>query len=148
MSPIFQTIGSSVGAVFSYAEKKNIQIQVSCSESIKAYHDSKWTSEAFINILENAIKYTPTGGKVDVIVIQYEMFTRIDISDTGIGISENEINNIFKRFYRSNEVSQYEGVGIGLYLAREIISSQGGYIKVKSQLNEGSVFSVFLPNNK
>lgn len=146
--PVFGTISNSVGQVFSPAEKKNIQIAVSCSEDIKAYHDSKWTSEALINIFENAIKYTPANGKIHIIVKQYEMFTRIDISDTGIGIDENEFNNIFKRFYRSDRVSQYEGVGIGLYLTREIISSQGGYIKVKSQINKGSVFSVFLPNTK
>ncbi|KZL88575.1 sensor histidine kinase [Clostridium magnum] len=148
LTSIFQTISSSIGAVFSDAEKKNIQIQVSCSEDIKAYYDSKWTSEAIINILENAIKYTTIGGRVAVTVKQYEIFTEIVISDTGIGIREDEITRIFKRFYRSKNVSQYEGVGIGLYLSREIISSQGGYIKVKSQINKGSVFSVFLPNTK
>lgn len=148
LTPIFQTISSSVGQVFFSAEKKNIQIQVSCRESIKAYYDSKWTSEALINILENAIKYTPTNGEIHVEVNQYEMFTAIDILDTGIGIKESEINNIFKRFYRGDKVSQCEGVGIGLYLTRKIISSQGGYIKVKSQINKGSVFSVFLPNTK
>lgn len=146
--PVFQTISSSVGAVFSDAEKKNIQIQVLCSESVKAYHDSKWTSEAVTNILENAVKYTAAGGKIHVTVKQYEMFTEIAVSDTGIGISENEINSIFKRFYRSKYVSQYDGVGIGLYLSREIISVQGGYIKVKSEINRGSVFSIFLPNTK
>ncbi|MBU3159579.1 HAMP domain-containing histidine kinase [Clostridium frigoris] len=146
--PVFQTISTSIGTVFSYAEKKNIQIRVCCDEDIKAYHDAKWTSEAFVNILENAIKYTPVCGEIDVIVSQYEMFTRIDIKDTGIGINEGELNFIFKRFYRSADVSQYDGVGIGLYLTREIISSEGGYIKVKSKLNEGSVFSVFLPNTK
>ncbi|MCB2338829.1 sensor histidine kinase [Clostridium estertheticum] len=148
LMPVFQTISTSIGTIFSYAEKKNIQIKVCCDESIKAYHDVKWTSEAFVNILENAIKYTPEWGEIDIIVIRYEMFTRIDIKDTGIGINEGELNFIFKRFYRSVDVAQYDGVGIGLYLTREIISSEGGYIKVKSKLNKGSVFSVFLPNTK
>ncbi len=146
--PIFQTISNSVAAVFSSAEKKSIKIQVCCSENIKAYHDSKWTSEAFTNLLENAVKYTPVNGKIYINVLEYEMFIRVDIKDTGIGIDENEINNIFKRFYRSNRVSGYEGIGIGLYLTRKIISSQGGYIKVKSQMDKGSVFSAFLPRNK
>lgn len=144
--PVFQTISRSIGAVFSEAEKKNIQIHVSCREDIKACHDSKWSSEAITNILENGIKYTATAGRIDVTVKQYEIFTEIAISDTGIGIREDEITSIFKRFYRSKDVSQYEGVGIGLYLSREIIASQGGYIKVKSQISKGSVFSVFLPN--
>lgn len=148
LSPIFKTISNSLGAVFSSAENKNIQIRVCCDENIQTYHDGKWTSEALINILENAIKYTPLNGKIDIKVEQYEIFTRIDISDTGIGINENEINNIFKRFHRCANVLQYEGIGIGLYLTREIISSQGGYIKVKSKVGNGSSFSVFLPNTK
>jgi signal transduction histidine kinase len=145
--PIFKTISNSIEVVFANAEKKNIQIEVSCDENIRVYHDSKWTSEAITNILENAIKYTRENGQIKVSVTQYEMFARIDILDTGIGIKESELNQIFKRFYRSDEISQCSGVGIGLYLAREIISSQGGYIKVKSVVNEGSIFSVFLPNN-
>ena len=73
------------------------------------------------------------------------MFTRIDVSDTGIGIEEMEQPKIFSRFYRSENVREDEGVGIGLYLAREIISSEGGYIKLTSELRKGSTFSVFLP---
>ena len=78
------------------------------------------------------------------ILTAYQMFCRVDVIDLGIGIAEEEIPKIFQRFYRSERVSELEGVGLGLYLAREIISSQGGYIKVESKLNEGSVFSVFL----
>ena len=73
------------------------------------------------------------------------MFVRVDIKDTGIGISEEEHPKIFKRFYRGTEVKQKEGVGIGLHLAREIISGEGGYIKLSSTPGEGSTFSVFLP---
>ncbi|MOA44559.1 Adaptive-response sensory-kinase SasA [compost metagenome] len=73
------------------------------------------------------------------------MFTRINIADTGMGIDESEWNMIFQRFYRSKRVAEFEGVGIGLFLAREIVTAQGGYIKVSSQVGEGSAFSVFLP---
>ena len=97
--------------------------------------------------MDNAIKYTPQGGKVRVTVQAYELFCWIDISDTGIGISEDEIPKIFSRFYRSSAVSQEEGVGIGLYLTREIITMQGGYIKVSSEPDKGSCFSVFLPRS-
>ena len=75
----------------------------------------------------------------------YEMFARIDISDTGSGIPESEQAKIFARFYRSNSVQKQEGVGIGLYLARQIISGEGGYIKVASVPGKGSTFSIFLP---
>lgn len=139
---------NSIHGVRKKADEKDITLSLSCEEDLLAIFDPKWTEEAMANILDNAVKYTPTGGKVAVSTTVYEMFTRIDISDNGIGIEEQEINQIFMRFYRSPLVSQHEGVGIGLYLTREIINSQGGYIKVKSEPLKGSVFSVFLPNGK
>lgn len=79
--------------------------------------------------------------------MSYELYARIDVADNGIGIDEKEINNIFKRFYRGGNTKNEEGVGLGLYLAREIISKQNGYIKVTSKVLEGSTFSIFLPLN-
>ncbi|MGN0696689.1 MAG: sensor histidine kinase [Oscillospiraceae bacterium] len=127
------------------AAEKNITLTIQNDTDITALFDPKWTSEALVNIIDNAVKYTPEGGSVTVSVTEYEMFARIDISDTGIGISEEEIPKIFQRFYRSPEVSGKSGVGIGLYLARKIISDENGYIKVASEKGKGSVFSVFLP---
>ncbi len=111
---------------------------------ICACFDRKWTVEALSNLVDNAVKYTPSGGKVTVSVQEYEMFVRIDVADTGIGISEEETAKIFARFYRSPHVQEERGVGLGLYLAREILHREGGYIKVASVPGEGSVFSVFL----
>lgn len=107
--------------------------------------DPKWTAEALSNLVDNAIKYTPAGGAIDIRITSYDLFCRIDIADTGIGIPEGEQARIFTRFYRSPAVSQQEGVGIGLYLARQILTEQGGYIKVDSEPDKGSTFSVFLP---
>ena len=73
------------------------------------------------------------------------MYLRIDVSDNGRGIPEKEHGAIFKRFYREASVHEVDGIGIGLYLAREIITMQGGYIKVTSEAGKGAVFSVFLP---
>lgn len=115
---------------------------------LKAFFDPKWTVEALYNIVDNAIKYTPGGGSVHISVAAYQLFCRINVADTGIGISEEETAKIFSRFYRSQSVSDKKGVGIGLYLAREIVSAGGGYIKVRSSPNCGSVFSVFLPMHK
>ena len=78
---------------------------------------------------------------------EYELFVCIDVTDSGIGMTEEETAKIFTRFYRSPRVYEEKGVGIGLYLAREIASKQGGYIKVSSELSKGSVFSVFLPKS-
>lgn len=116
------------------------------AEAIACF-DEKWTMEAVGNIIDNAVKYTGSGS-ILLRVKSYEMFCCIEIADSGIGISEDEQAQIFSRFYRSDRVSQKQGVGIGLYLARKIIATQNGYIKVNSKLGKGSVFSVYLPVEK
>lgn len=125
------------------ADEKNISLIINKTD-VKAVFDKKWTVEAVYNIVDNAIKYTASCGKVIINVIPYSLFVRIDICDNGIGIAEEDLSKIFSRFYRSFSVSEEKGVGIGLYLARNIISMEGGYIKVKSELGRGSVFSIFL----
>lgn len=126
------------------AERKHILFNI-CRTKVVAIFDRKWTVEALYNIVDNAVKYTNENGIISISVIPYQMFCRIDISDNGIGIIKEEITKIFSRFYRSEDVSEYEGVGIGLYLAREILSEEKGYIKVSSVYGSGSTFSVFLP---
>ena len=118
---------------------------VHCPESIEVTHDKKWTGEALFNILDNAVKYTPEGGKIRVNAEKLEMYLKIDISDNGKGIPEKHHAEIFKRFYRESEVHDMDGIGIGLYLTREIITMQSGYVKVTSSSQMGATFSVFLP---
>ena len=129
------------------AKAKNIDFQIDRIANITAVFDLKWTTEAISNLVDNAIKYTQNGGTVRVSAASYEMFAKIDISDNGMGISEEELPKIFDRFYRSQDVANEQGVGIGLYLAREIIARQGGYIQVRSKVGNGSTFSVFIPKN-
>lgn len=126
------------------AEKKGIRLEV-VPFSGQARFDKKWTGEALFNVVDNAVKYTPTGGTVTLSATAYELFCRIDVADTGPGIPEEEQAAIFGRFRRGKAARDQEGVGIGLYLAREILRRQGGYIKVSSQPGEGSVFSLYLP---
>ncbi|MBP3489965.1 MAG: HAMP domain-containing histidine kinase [Roseburia sp.] len=111
----------------------------------EAVFDEKWTLEALGNLVDNAIKYTPEGGKVLLRVVNYEMFCCIEVTDTGMGIPEAEVPKVFGRFYRGTTVHKEEGVGIGLYLARQIVSEEGGYIKVKSTPGAGSTFGCYLP---
>ncbi len=125
------------------AALKCIQLTI-CEASSLALFDLKWTIEAIANLVDNAIKYTYDGGMVSVQITEYLMFLRIDVIDTGIGIPEQELGSIFTRFYRSPVVSDQPGVGLGLYLSREIINAQNGYIKVTSTPASGSTFSVFL----
>ena len=141
---IYDTLAAALGGILLNAEKKQIDVQVECPEHLDARHDRKWTSEALFNILDNAVKYTPAGGQIRVSVEGWEMYVKIDIADTGIGISEQHQGTIFKRFYREDAVHDVDGIGIGLYLAREIVTLQGGYIRVASEVGKGSTFSVFL----
>ena len=140
LRPVLETV---ISQYMAKADQKGLSLLLEKTEA-KAAFDAKWTAEALGNLLDNAIKYTEHGS-IHVSVKSYEMFVRIDVRDTGIGISESEQAQIFSRFYRSREVSEQQGVGIGLYLSREIISSEGGYMKVKSAPGMGSTFSVFLP---
>lgn len=146
MQPIYDTLAAALGGILLNAENKNICVSVDCPEELSISHDRKWTSEALFNILDNAVKYTAEGGRIHVAVASWEFYLKVDITDTGKGIPEKLHGTIFKRFYREKEVHDIEGIGIGLYLAREIITMQGGYIKVASEVGKGSTFSIYLPH--
>jgi len=133
-----------IDAVAIKAAKKNITITCDLSE-LSAVFDWKWTAEAIYNIVDNAVKYTPSGGNIRIALMNTELFARIEIQDTGIGISEMDTAKIFQRFYRGRSVSEVEGVGIGLYLARQMIAEENGYMKVKSAVGKGTSFFVYLP---
>ena len=143
--PLLDTLAQAMSGIVYGAEQKGISVEVQCPDDLRVSHDSKWTAEALFNLLDNAVKYTPAGGKISVSVEQWEMYVKLDVADTGKGIPESRQAAIFRRFYREEEVHDQPGVGIGLYLAREIVTRQGGYIKVTSEPGRGSTFSVFLP---
>lgn len=129
------------------AAAKGITLSGSPADETACF-DRKWTLEALGNLLENAVKYTPAGGSVTVSVVPYELFCRIDVTDTGIGLTEEESSRVFARFYRAPAAQNAPGVGLGLYLAREIAAANGGYIKVSSHSGAGSTFSLFLPRGE
>lgn len=137
-------IRSAVSQLMPKAEAKGISIVMESADA-DAFFDSKWTEEAIFNLLDNAVKYTPACGEIRVSVMSYELFSAVHISDTGPGISEEEQPKVFQRFYRGMEHQAEEGVGIGLYLVRQIAEGQGGYVKVTSQKGKGSTFSLYLP---
>lgn len=110
-----------------------------------ACFDPRWTPEALYNLVDNAVKYTPPGGSVVLSAALTDSFCRVDVTDTGPGIPESEQAAIFGRFARGAAARGTEGLGIGLYLARQIAAGQGGYIRVKSAPGQGSVFSLYLP---
>ena len=141
---VFPILQNVVEQVRERAAAKGLEL-VLIQNDVAANIDSKWTQEAIFNIADNAVKYTDKGS-ITISATEFDMFVRVDVSDTGKGIPEEDQPKIFGRFYRGSATKSEEGVGIGLHLAREIISGQGGYIKVKSNPDEpGTTFSIFLP---
>lgn len=135
---------SAVSQLSPKVAAKGIQIVLESSDA-DAVFDPKWTEEALFNLLDNAVKYTSAGGAVRVTATAYQLFAAIHVSDTGPGIPEEEQPKVFQRFYRGAEHAEEEGVGIGLYLVRQIAEGQGGYVKVSSHMGVGSTFSLYLP---
>ncbi|SDA11858.1 His Kinase A (phospho-acceptor) domain-containing protein [Ruminococcus sp. YE71] len=140
---IAELIDSAAGQARMSADAKNIRIETE-EPDFTANFDSKWTQEALFNLIDNAVKYSPEGSEVRVSAQSFEMFVSISVSDNGIGIPESELQLIFTRFYRGREVREQNGVGIGLYLARQIAEEQGGYITAERKVN-GSTFKLYLP---
>jgi signal transduction histidine kinase len=141
---VYDLISAAAFECESLAVAKNITLSIIQDTQVTALFDPRWCAEALFNIIDNAIKYTPENGSVRISVSEYEMFARIDVTDTGRGIREEDLTKVFGRFWRAPESADSPGVGVGLYLAREIIASCGGYIKANSQIGKGSTFSVFL----
>lgn len=148
---VYELIAQAVCDVALKAEKKRIDIVI--DESVEpihggemtAYFDARWTGEALFNILDNSVKYTQDGGKIVISARRTDFFVRIGIRDSGRGIAEERIPMVFKRFYREPESADVEGVGIGLYLAREIVMNQRGFIEIHSRVGEGTAAYVNLP---
>lgn len=134
-----------VGDFYDKAQSKEILLHLDCHSSVEGFFDSKWMREAVGNIVDNAIKYSPQRTGIQIRVLPYELYIRVDIQDQGMGISREDLNKVFQRFYRSRKTSSTEGLGLGLYIAREMITAQNGYIKVSSEEDTGSIFSVFMP---
>lgn len=144
--PLWPLLEGAAEQVRPKAEGKGIRLRLEPTRETARF-DPKWTGEAVYNLLDNAVKYTPAGGRVTVEVTPYELFCRIDVTDTGIGVPEEEQTKLFGRFYRGQAAAEAEGVGVGLYLVRQIAAGQGGYVKVASVPGKGSTFSLFLPRS-
>lgn len=142
-----QTITEAVSQMFMKAYEKQIEISVEMEQEIEVLHDRKWTVEALVNILENAVKYSEQNTGIAIRVQCLPAHILVEVEDEGIGISEEELHKIFHRFYRGEEAKKrvQEGAGVGLYLARSIIEQQGGTILAKRRAEKGSRFMILFP---
>ncbi len=141
---VSELIDAVVQDILPKAGKKNLEVVNTYTGSGMAYYDMKWTKEALGNIVDNAVKYSPCGSRVLLSVTEYKLYTAISVKDFGAGIREEDTAKIFRRFYRTEDVHDEDGVGIGLYLAREIVRRENGYIKVKSKPGQGAEFMMYL----
>ena len=141
---LLKTIHNTFGQIQNRAEEKQIRFHITLPKQALCVHDSNWLSEAVFNILDNAVKYSEPGGTVEVSLKQNEMYMKLQVRDYGIGIEEGEENQIFRRFYRGRRVTVQEGLGIGLYLAREIMNLHGGFMTAK-KMDPGLLIEVNLP---
>ena len=129
------------------AEDKDLRLICEVTGTTSISGDNRLIQRMIANLLDNAIKYTPNGGSVEVAVNPVNNdAVAITIKDTGIGISEKEMSRIFERFYRCDPSRSEAGIGLGLSFGRAIARAHGGDITVSSEPNHGSLFTVFLPN--
>lgn len=154
---LFETVATAVSRVYPAAERKQISIEMEAEEELQnmvLLHDRNWISEALINLLDNALKYSPSGSTIHIRMQKRVSFLRIEIEDDGIGIPKSEYHKVFQRFYRgqSQEVRSQTGSGVGLYLTRQIVERHHGSISVTSSYEEnkktshGSIFAIQLPS--
>jgi heavy metal sensor kinase len=130
------------------AEEKGVTLRCDVPNKSRLAGDTRMIQRMLSNLLDNAIKYTPTGGSVTVSVREGNTYVIVSVNDTGIGISSSDLPRIFERFYRCDQSRSQAGIGLGLSLARAIARAHGGNITVTSTPNQGSTFVVTLPKSE
>lgn len=135
----------ALSAVVPEAGSKSIALSAEIPQDLTAVFDPRWTAEAMGAILDNAVKYAPGGSKIEIAAQRYDRYIRLDILDEGPGIPEEELPEIWKRFYRGKTTRNASGVGIGLTLCRMIVQAQGGRVFCENREGGGCRFSIFLP---
>ena len=138
-------IGDVVDLYGYVAEEKGVTVHAGFPEELYLTADRSRIRQVLANLLDNAIKYTPSGGSINIEASRREKEVRITVQDTGIGISDDELDNIWDRLYRGDKSRSQRGLGLGLSLVRAIVGAHRGHVEVLSKPGAGSVFSVYLP---
>jgi len=148
--PIREAVISSVSLVINIAESKSMTLRYFIDDSLENITNNKFVFEELISsLLLNAIRYTPDNGKIDLVVKDKEDKVQIEISDSGIGIPQDETAHIFDEFYRASNAKKFKphGTGLGLAIVKEIVQLYQGEIRVESKLDIGTSFFVVFPKN-
>lgn len=145
IEPVEALAAQAISAVVPEAGRKEIGISAEIPNGLSARFDPRWTAEALGTILDNAVKYAPEGSEIMVTAQRYDAYVRLDVLDEGPGISEEDLPEIWKRFYRGKTTRDTSGVGIGLTLCRMIVQAQNGRVLCQNREGHGCRFSIFLP---
>lgn len=141
-----RTLIEDVVELYSYvAEEKDILVYKTCPKELYLTVDPHRMRQILANLLDNAIKYTPSGKSVDIEAYQKQQEFVITVKDTGIGILPEELSRIWDRLYRGDKSRSQRGLGLGLSLVKAIVRAHGGYVEVSSKPGAGSLFAVYLP---
>lgn len=139
---LLYTVQSALKPLMYKAEEKKQNLVLNVDKAIKFKHDAQWMAEAISNIVKNSIEHTDEGGTIEITSEETPLSIQISIKDNGEGISEQNINKIFQRFYKGENSTNPESIGIGLALSKKIIESQGGSIVVSSEVGIGTEFNI------
>jgi signal transduction histidine kinase len=137
-----ETLQDSIDALESKAFEAQVKIIFKEKEEMNFQHDRLWLEEALINIIKNAIEHTPKDGEIRLELMESPLYKRITIEDTGEGIMDVDLPNIFKRFYKAKTSKKSESIGIGLALAKSIVEAHNGMIEVQSKVGIGTKFII------
>jgi len=134
-------------ALMPLAEKKRIELLITATEGVETEGDPLKLRQAIYNLMDNAIKYTPEGGRVEVTVKREGAEAKVEIRDNGLGIGEKHLSHIFEQFYRVDRARARDtgGTGLGLHIVRRIALMHGGRVTVDSKEGAGSTFTLILP---
>ena len=139
---INETVKEVISSLRAKAQEKNIKLSIIEEKDINLNHDRPWVCEAIMNIIKNGIEHTDKNGKIDISIIESEVFTRVEIEDNGSGIAKKDISKIFNRFHKGSNNINPESIGIGLSLSKKIIEANDGEISVRSKVSIGTKFII------
>ncbi|KRT64911.1 MAG: two-component sensor histidine kinase [Candidatus Dadabacteria bacterium CSP1-2] len=142
VAPLIEDVVELYGYV---AEEKGVSVYTGFPKELYLTADRNWIRQVLANLLDNAIKYTPTGGRIDIEACRREQEVIITVKDTGVGISHEELHKIWNRLYRGDKSQSQRGLGLGLSLVKAIVGAHRGYVEVSSEPGIGSAFTIYLP---